>query len=68
MPRRYSSIDKNDFLGVMNGTLKLNEITNNSHNILTNYENPSLYLRLIYSFHRRLKPSALSVFIHFARI
>lgn len=33
-----SSIDKNDFLGVMNGTLKLNEITNNSHNILRCYK------------------------------
>lgn len=33
-----SSIDKNDFLGVMNGTLKLNEIAHNSHNILRCYK------------------------------
>lgn len=33
-----SSIDKNDFLGVMNGTLKFNEITNNSHSILRCYK------------------------------
>lgn len=33
-----SSIDKNDFLSVMNGTLKYDEITYNSHNILRCYK------------------------------
>lgn len=33
-----SSIDKNDFLSVMSGTLKYDEITYNSHNILRCYK------------------------------